>query len=192
VALVESIKRSLRRLTTAGVESIYEHEVAALQALHKALVEADGQKLSAQFARYDRIDRSPNLRKQKFIDDDSDFRRSDWPVEILFPDEGLVHSADILLKHRRRENLTVKAQAFLVWGRFDGFEFKFSRGKAYHPGSFRMQDIKLAFVGLETEWATQSVTLFTPFGPEPSGYRFVAAQPTVQGPTSPPSAEPRP
>lgn len=174
--MIKYAKRVFRRATVAGVDFILDHEIAALQALSGSLMENQKEMLLAQLERYDRIDRAPNMRRQRFIDDDSDFLRKDWPSKIIFSNVELSHSADIVLHHRNDDALSVRAQAFLVHGRFDGFEFKFSKVREMNPKKYAINGAMPEVLKVNTNWAIDRVQLFVPFGPEESSYSFVPVE----------------
>jgi hypothetical protein len=168
------IKRAFRRATVRGDATIYDHELAALQVLCQALSESDRQRFVSQIARYDRIDRASNFRKQMFIDDDSDFSRSNWPRDILFHDAGgTEHSANITI--RRSGAPRVKVQAFVVRGWFSGFEFTFPAKDALSLVEFPISDVLARFTEVPLNWVGEEVVLFTPFSERKSDYVFVPA-----------------
>jgi hypothetical protein len=140
-----------------------DYEVAVLQGFASALSEVDARKLKGQIARYDRIDRSPNRRFQRFIDDDSDFQRRDWPTEILFSSEGTVHCADVTVSLVSSSEICVKARAFLWNGRFDGCEFfpAHTHGRQFEEISLGLASSQLDSV--QTPWVVTQVKLYAPF-----------------------------
>lgn len=152
----------------AGVDFVYDYEIASLRGLSGALSASDRLKLQEQLRRYDRCDRSPNRRIQRFIDDDSDFGCTDWPGDILFPGSGTVHVADLEVVSLADECMLVRAQAFLSFGRFDGFEFHFAHTKGEEFKSCPIASSLNELESIEVGWSSRSVRLFLPFGPTPS------------------------
>lgn len=170
--VIKAIRRKWKRFVVAGVNFIHDYEIASLLAFSGALSASDRKKLQEQLRRCDRIDRSPNRRFKRFIDDDSDFGRTDWPDDILFPGSGTVHVADVEVVSLADERMLIRAQAFLSFDRFDGFEFHSLHAggeefKAY-PIASSLKDLERTEVG----WSSRSVKLFSPFAPTPSPRKF--------------------
>jgi hypothetical protein len=166
--VLKVIHRFIRRHTVAGVEFMYDYEAASAHAVYAALDEEARRKLHEQLKRYDRIDRSENKKKQKFIDDDSDFRRSDWPKAILFEDTGLTHAADVELRHVDDTRATVRAQLYFIWGRCDGFEFTRIHTKDVPLIEMPIRETLCNLPQVETKWSSTRVRLYSPLGHETS------------------------
>ena len=167
--------RIWRRLTAAGVDHILDYEVATLQALLTKLEVEAKDRLEAQLVRYDRIDRSPNKKYQRFIDDDSNFQRSDWPSGILFERGDVVHVADVTLRHATAPKAKVTAKVFLLDGKFDGCEFERSHTKDVPIQQYDMRTAMVALNDITTSWLSENVQLFVPLGEGKSSYKSVPA-----------------
>lgn len=162
-----TFRRALATFSYSAKGKDYETWLASMAV---SIGASDRLKLQEQLRRYDRCDRSPNRRFQRFIDDDSDFGRTDWPEDILFPGSGTVHVADLEVVSLANECALVRAQAFLSFGRFDGFEFDFvhTKGEEFKRWPIASSFNELAKLG----WSSKSVKLFLPFGPTPSLRKF--------------------
>lgn len=157
--IVKNLMRWWRRASTAGVDMIFDYEVAALQAILHRVADGDRTKLVQQLARYDRIDRAPNRRKQIFIDDDSDSPPSDWPKEILFPVGPTEHVATVRLQNSELPKATIRTKAFFVWGIFSGFEFDFDKTHGIKFDSHLMNAVMPDVEQKKTKWQAMSVEL---------------------------------
>lgn len=154
---VKILKKWWRRTTAAGVDNILDFEVSSIQGILGKLDADNYERLLRQIERYDRVDRSPNRRKQRFVDDDSSFNRPDWPRQILFKAGNTEHVATVRLRHRDTESVTVTAKAFIIFGRFDGFEFDFHKTRGVSFESFPISDIKNNIENINTKWEIISV-----------------------------------
>jgi hypothetical protein len=162
--MIKSIKRAWRRINHHGDPFLYEFELAALQALCISVGANDAAILREQIVRYDRVSRSPDLRKQILVDDDSDFERSDWPRSIVFSEPRTTHLATLALSTMAGPDaarFSVKAHAFMVFGKLDGFEFQFK--KAIANSQLQMPVKPEQLLGLDSRWTLDSATLYAPF-----------------------------
>jgi hypothetical protein len=157
--LAKHIRRWWRRATVAGVDTVLDFEVAAIQAILKDISADNRMKLLHQIARYDRVDRAPNRRKQRFVDDDSDFHRSNWPRDIFFVVGDTEHIATVKLQHCEIPNATIRAKAFLIWGWFDGFEFDLDNTHGLNFDAYAMSDVMPSIEKIATKWQPVRVEL---------------------------------
>lgn len=156
---VKVLKKWWRRATVAGVDNILDFEVSSIQGVLEKLDAGNHERLLRQFERYDRVDRSPNRRKQRFVDDDSSFNRPDWPRQILFKAGNTEHVATVRLRHRDKEGATVTAKAFIIFGWFDGFEFDFHKTRGVNFELFSIIHTKSNIKDISTKWEVVSVEI---------------------------------
>lgn len=157
--LANNVRRWWRRITVAGVDTIFDYEIASIQAILQNVLPEHRLKIAHQFDRYDRVDRAPNRRKQRFVDDDSDFHRSRWPREILFPIGDTELVATLKLRHKKQHKAAVRAKAFLVFGWFDGFKFDFDNTRGLDFDIFQMSEVTSSIEKIETNWEPIMVEL---------------------------------
>jgi hypothetical protein len=171
--LIKTFKRAWRRMNHHGDPFLLDFELAALQALCISVGSQDAAVLRKQIVRYDRVSRSPDLRKQILVDDDSDFERNDWPAEIVFSERRTTHIATLNLSTTSGANakkVSIRAHAFMVFGKLDGFEFQLKEGV---PSSQMAMPIAMdQLQGLNSQWSLDGATLYAPFSEQRSSRSF--------------------